>query len=182
MHVLPRIPHGRSSGSVKLHSRVITLGQQGTEPDLRIYAVVHRYEVVVLTFAALDEGGISRPFCLDVLVSVQRIQGADELARTAYLCSLRVCDAPQPCSRNCLSPQDSLPLTPASISRMRNGPAVFGESGGLSSPAPSRSPASSSRKVSSALRWDVQPSPRWARLASIMGEVSARSSHPSTMG
>jgi hypothetical protein len=44
MHVLPRIPHGRSSGAVKLHSWVTTLGQQGTEPDLRIYAVVHRCE------------------------------------------------------------------------------------------------------------------------------------------
>src|SRR5918993_4450807 len=77
--------HGRTSGSVKLHSWVTTLGQQGTEPDLRMYAVVHRCEVVVLTFAALGEGSISRPFCLDVLVSVQRVQRADERTRTADL-------------------------------------------------------------------------------------------------
>src|SRR5919107_2173462 len=85
MHVLPRMPHGRSSGSVKLHSWVTTLGQQGTEPDLRVYAVPHRCEVVVLAFAALGEGSISRPFCLDVLVSVQRVQRADERTRTADL-------------------------------------------------------------------------------------------------
>src|SRR5215213_4892335 len=62
-----------------------TLAQQGAEPDLRIYAVVHRREVVVLTFAALGEGGILRPFCLDVLVPVQRVQGAEERTRTADL-------------------------------------------------------------------------------------------------
>src|SRR5215203_2518565 len=58
---------------------------------LQAYAVVRRREVVVLTFAALGEGGISRPFCLDVLVSVQRVQRADERTRTADLFSLRVC-------------------------------------------------------------------------------------------
>src|SRR5215218_5921893 len=61
------------------------VGYEGAEPDLRIYAVVHRCEVVVLTFAALGEGGNSGPFCLDVLVSVQRVQRADERTRTAYL-------------------------------------------------------------------------------------------------
>src|SRR5215212_4983407 len=61
------------------------VGYEGAEPDLRIYAVVHRREVVVLTFAALGEGGISRPFCLDVLVPVQRVQGAEERTRTADL-------------------------------------------------------------------------------------------------
>jgi hypothetical protein len=35
---------GQILGSVKVHPWVITLGQQGTEPDLRIYAVVHRCE------------------------------------------------------------------------------------------------------------------------------------------
>jgi hypothetical protein len=39
----------------------------------------------VLTFAPLGEGGISRPFCLDVLVSVQRVQRAEERTRTAFL-------------------------------------------------------------------------------------------------
>src|ERR687890_828697 len=81
-----RTHHRRISGSVRLHSWVTTLGQQGTEPDLRIYAVVHRCQVVVLTFAALGEGGISRPFCLDVSVSVQRVQRTDERTRTAYPC------------------------------------------------------------------------------------------------
>ena len=75
---------------MKLHSLVTTLGQQDTESDLRIYAVVHRCEVVVLTFASLGEGGISRPFCLDVLVPVHRVQRADERTRTADLISLRV--------------------------------------------------------------------------------------------
>ena len=61
----------RTSGSVQLHYWVTTLGQQGTEPDLRIYAVVHRCQVVGLTFASLGKGGISKPFRLDVLVPVQ---------------------------------------------------------------------------------------------------------------
>src|SRR5829696_3839672 len=87
---LRRIHHGRTSGSLKLHSWVTTLGQQGTEPDLRIYAVVHRCEVVVLEFASFTEGGKSRLFCLDVLVSVQRVQRADERTRTAFLISLRM--------------------------------------------------------------------------------------------
>jgi len=39
-----RTRHRRTSGAVKLHSWVTALGQQGTEPDLRIYAVVHRCE------------------------------------------------------------------------------------------------------------------------------------------
>jgi hypothetical protein len=42
------------------------LGQQGTEPDLRIYAVVHRCEVVMLEFASFTEGGSSRLFRLYV--------------------------------------------------------------------------------------------------------------------
>jgi hypothetical protein len=50
-----RQPRKRTSGSVKLHSWVTTLGQQGTEPDLRVYAVVHRCEVVGLTFASLGK-------------------------------------------------------------------------------------------------------------------------------
>jgi hypothetical protein len=70
----------------------LILGQQGSKREpLRAYAVVHRCQVVVLTFAALGEGGILRPFCLDVLVSVQRVLRADERTRTAYPCSLRVC-------------------------------------------------------------------------------------------
>ena len=80
-----RTHHRRISGSVKLHSWVTTLGQQGTEPDLRIYAVVHRREVVVLEFASCSEGGKSRVFCLDVLVPVHRVQRADERTRTAFL-------------------------------------------------------------------------------------------------
>jgi hypothetical protein len=36
------------------------------------------------------QGGISKPFRLDVLVPVQRVRRADERARTAYPCSLRV--------------------------------------------------------------------------------------------
>src|SRR5215208_4947047 len=82
--------HAPTSGSVKLHSWVTTLGQQGTEPYLRIYAVVHRREVVGLTFASFGEGGISRPFCFDVLGPVQRVQRADERTRTADLISLGV--------------------------------------------------------------------------------------------
>jgi len=81
-----REPRKRTSGSVKLHSWV-TLGQQGAEPDLRVYAVAHRCEVVVLTFASLGEGGISRLFCLDVLVPVQR-EPTSELEPLS--CSLRV--------------------------------------------------------------------------------------------
>ena len=111
-----------------------------------------------------------------LILQVKKI--ADERTRTAYLCSLRVCVAPLPCSRNFLSPQGSLPPTPASISRIAQRAPVFGESGGVLSPTPSRSPASRSRKVSSALRCGVQPSSRRARLVSIMGELRARSSHP----
>ena len=44
-----RVHHGRTSGPVKLHSWVTTLGQQGTEPDLRIYAGVHRCEGITPT-------------------------------------------------------------------------------------------------------------------------------------
>jgi hypothetical protein len=44
----------------------------------------------VLKFANFGEGGISRLFCLDVLVPVQRVCRADERTRTAYPCSLRV--------------------------------------------------------------------------------------------
>ena len=63
MHVLPRIPHGRSSGSVKLHSWVTTLGQQGTEPDLRIYAVVHRCERIRAVLRTRPQGSLrSRQF------------------------------------------------------------------------------------------------------------------------
>jgi len=51
-----------------------------------------------------------------LILQVKKI--ADERTRTAYLCSLRVCVAPLPCSRNFLSPQGSLPPTPASISRI----------------------------------------------------------------
>src|ERR671910_3664262 len=80
-----RTHHRRTSGSVKLHSWVTTLGQQGTEPDLRTYAVVHRCEVVVLEFASFSEGGKSRLFCLDVLVPVHGVQRADERTRTADL-------------------------------------------------------------------------------------------------
>src|SRR4029453_9545782 len=90
MHVLPRIPHGRSSGAVKLHSWVTTLGQQGTEPDLRIYAVVHRCELVMLELSSVSKGDKSRPLCLDFLVPVHRAQRADERTRTADLISLRV--------------------------------------------------------------------------------------------
>jgi hypothetical protein len=43
----------------------------------------------VLEFASFREGGISKLFCLDVLVRVHRVQRADELTRTAYPCSLR---------------------------------------------------------------------------------------------
>src|SRR5215208_4250189 len=85
-----RTHHRRISGSVKLHSWVTTLGQQGTEPDLRIYAVVHRREVVVLKFASCSEGGKSRLFRLDFLAPVQRVQRADERTRTADLISIRV--------------------------------------------------------------------------------------------
>src|SRR5215216_6834993 len=69
---------------------------------LQAYAVVHRREVVVLTFASLGEGGISRPFRLDVLVPVQRVQRAEERTRTADLISLRVItQALQGCAGNC---------------------------------------------------------------------------------
>jgi hypothetical protein len=81
--MLPRLPE------CELHFSG-SFGQQGTEPDLRIYAVVHRCEVVVLEFASFSEGGIATPFCLDVLVPVQRVQRAEERTRTAYPCSLRV--------------------------------------------------------------------------------------------
>ena len=39
----------------------------------------------MLTFAALGEGGISKPFRLDVLVPVQREQRTDERTRNADL-------------------------------------------------------------------------------------------------
>jgi hypothetical protein len=86
-----RTASGRTSGSVKLHSSITALGQQGTEPDLRIYAVVHRCEVVVHKFASFSEGGKSRLFRLDVLVPVYRVQRTDERTRTADPISLRVC-------------------------------------------------------------------------------------------
>ena len=60
------------------------------EPNLPIYAVVHRCEVVVLEFASFRESGKSRLFRLDVLVPVHRVQRADERTRTADLISLRV--------------------------------------------------------------------------------------------
>jgi len=44
----------------------------------------------VLKFASFGEGGISRLFCLVVLVPVQREQRTDERTRTADLISLRV--------------------------------------------------------------------------------------------
>jgi hypothetical protein len=52
---------------------------------LLVFAVAHRPEVVVLEFASLSEGSISRLFCLDVLVPVHRVQRADERTRTADL-------------------------------------------------------------------------------------------------
>jgi hypothetical protein len=51
---------------------------------------LHRCQVVLLRFAYFGEGGTSRPFCLDVLGPVHRVQRADERTRTADLISLRV--------------------------------------------------------------------------------------------
>ena len=63
-----------------------TLGYQSTDLQATLlFVVVHRREVVVLKFASFGEGGILRPFCLDVLVPVQRVQGAEERTRTADL-------------------------------------------------------------------------------------------------
>jgi hypothetical protein len=51
------------------------VGYQSTDLQATLlFVVVHRREVVVLKFASFGEGGISRLFCLDVLVSVQRVQ------------------------------------------------------------------------------------------------------------
>src|SRR5215208_1699619 len=62
--------------------------------DLKRFAEWHECQVVVLTFGSFGEGGISRLFCLEVLVPVQRVQRADEQIRTAELISLRVRFAP----------------------------------------------------------------------------------------
>jgi hypothetical protein len=68
-----------------------TPGYQGTDLQASgLFVGAHRREVVVLKFASFGEGGISRLFCLDVLVSVQRVQRADERTRTADLISLRM--------------------------------------------------------------------------------------------
>ena|SRR5215208_1047826 len=75
-------PH-YSSGTHHFQLPNLIMDQQGTEPDLRIYAVVHRCEVVVLEFASLGEGGKSRLFCLDDLVQVHKVQRADKRIRTA---------------------------------------------------------------------------------------------------
>jgi hypothetical protein len=51
-----------------------TTGYQSTELQASgLFVVAHRREVVVLKFASFGEGGISRLFCLDALVSVQRV-------------------------------------------------------------------------------------------------------------
>src|SRR5215208_4245757 len=58
-----RKPHRRTSGSVKLHSWVTALGQQGTEPDLRIYAVAHRCERIRAILQTHPQGTLrSRQF------------------------------------------------------------------------------------------------------------------------
>jgi len=58
----------------------------------------------MLKFASFGDGGISRLFCLYVLVSVQRVHRADERTRTAYPCSLRVINhALQELARACKS-------------------------------------------------------------------------------
>jgi hypothetical protein len=63
-----------------------TPGYQGTEFKASwAFAVEHRREVVVLKCANVGEGSISKPYCLDDLVSVQRVQRADERTRTADL-------------------------------------------------------------------------------------------------
>ena len=72
--------------------RLRALGDQSTKLQAgRVFAIVHRCELVALKFGFFGEGGISRLFCLDVLVSVQRVKRADERTRTADLTSLRVC-------------------------------------------------------------------------------------------
>jgi hypothetical protein len=68
------------------------VGYEGTELKASwAFAVEHPREVVVLKFANFGEGGISKPFCLDDLVPVQRVQRADERTRTADLIFLRMC-------------------------------------------------------------------------------------------
>src|SRR5215204_5117534 len=71
---------------------------------------------------------------------------------------------------------------PVSTSRTRMGPPVFGESGGVSAPAPSLMPTSSSRRASSAPIVGFQPSCLRARDVSIRGTSRARSSHPEGVG
>jgi hypothetical protein len=73
------------SGPLQRQTLGAALGQNGTEPDLGIYAVVHRCEVVVLKFDSFVEGGKSKLFCLDVLVSVHRVQRVEDRTRTADL-------------------------------------------------------------------------------------------------
>jgi|SRR5215216_5303122 len=63
-----------------------TTGYQSTELQASgLFVVAHRKEVIVLKFASFGEGGISRLFCLVVLVPVQREQRTDERTRTAFL-------------------------------------------------------------------------------------------------
>src|SRR5215217_3108903 len=67
-----------------------TTGYQSTELQASgLFVVAHRREGVVLKFASFGEGGISRLFCLVVLVPVQREQRTDERTRTADLSSLQ---------------------------------------------------------------------------------------------
>src|SRR5215204_7483977 len=55
---LRRISHRRPSGSVKLHSWITVLGQQGAEPDLRMYAVVHRCERICAILQTRPQGSL----------------------------------------------------------------------------------------------------------------------------
>ena len=100
-----------------------TPGYQGTEFKASwAFAVEHRREVVVLKCANVGEGGISKPYCLDDLVPVQRVQRADERTRSADPISLRVS-----CSTAERGPQTflyalvrSICWVPSSVSRARN--------------------------------------------------------------